>query len=109
MIKPFGSEIESSDRIDALFDAMLHVFDDGWPAFRVARRGHHILRLIEKDVNVTCAEMDLLPVDFDDVVFGIGFCAELGDRVSVHRDAPLLDHLFSLPARGNTRMGKDLL
>src|SRR5262245_36870432 len=105
--QPFGSEIESPDRIDALFDAILHIFEDRGPAFRIARSGHHVLGLVQKDINMTGAEMDLFPVDLDDVEFAVRFAAELGDFVSVHRDAPLLDQLFSLPARSDARMSKD--
>jgi hypothetical protein len=89
--QPFGVKIETAHGIDPLADAFDQI-DHGPAALRVFDRGHHFLRLVEKDVAMGLGAGDELPVDFDVIARSVGFRSELGDDAAVHRDPSLPNH-----------------
>ena len=69
----FRAEVEPSHRIKAFFDLPLHVIDNRRTLFRVRGCRHHVLGLIQKDIQLAFGPAKLLSVDFDDIVIRVGF------------------------------------
>jgi hypothetical protein len=106
--QPFAVEIEATDRINVLTDAF-EQFDDRTPALRILSRRHDVLGLVHDDVPGADVELEAAPVDFDEVVCGVGFAAERANDLAVHFDTALRDEFFGRATRGHASHREQLL
>jgi len=104
----FGVVVEAADGENPHPKALEKVGHDGAP-FGVLQGGDIPHRLIEKNVHALLVNGDRFAVDGNGVPGGVGLGAQLGDRRTVHRDAPVGDHPLGLPAGCDSGLGEYLL
>jgi hypothetical protein len=90
--QPFRIPVEPADRVEALL--RLDQFHHGLAVTLVARGGDVPPRLVEHDVPAALRADDLA-IDPNFVSVWIGFGAQLGDGLAIHRDTARDDHLLS--------------
>jgi hypothetical protein len=101
-----GGPIEAPHGHDTLRNG--HQFHDR-AAVAFVRRGCDVAGgLVEHDVAASGVR-DQLAVDFDLLGFGVNLRAEFGDDATIDAHAPVDNHCFSTPARGDATRGQDAL
>jgi len=101
-----GLTVEPSNRIEAF--ASVDEFHNGMAVALVAGGRDVPPRFVQHHIAPPLRTNDLA-VNPDDVGFGIGFGAELGNRVSVDRNPAGHDHLFRDATRGDASGGENAL
>ena len=104
----FTIEIQAADRKYAHRHAAQKIFH-GRAAFGILKRGHHVLRLVQQNIDIGLCGAQMLAVDFDMVAVRIDLRAEFSDHAAVDRDAAGRDQFFSLTPGGQAGSRNQLL
>ena len=106
--QPLAVIVETAHRVHALFEAVKQIHH-GFPALRIADRGHAVHRLVQREIEQTLGGAQHLAIDFDVVAIEIGLRAKFGDGRSVDHDAALGHERLGLAPRGDAGAGENLL
>ena len=108
--QPRAVVIQSAHRKDPRFQAFQQIHHR-LPPLRITRCTHHIVGLVEREVNQlgSFTAFQQMTIYLDVVMVRVSFGAEFGDHFAVQGDAAFGDQFFSFAARGYPSLGQNLL